>query len=74
MKLLTLYEVSTTLKVSDSTVRRLIKGGILKAYKIGPRGQLRIREEELEGYLENRVVKVDASVIKKKQTHLSKKR
>ena len=58
LKMLTLHEVAAAMKVSESTVRRWIRGGSLTAYKVGQRGQLRIREDDLERYLETRVVKV----------------
>lgn len=57
MKLLTLHEVSVVMKVSESTVRRWIRTGALTAYKVGQRGQLRVREEDLERYLETQVVR-----------------
>jgi len=58
MKMFTLHEVALVLKVSDSTVRRWIRTGVLTAYKVGQRGQLRIREEDLERYLEKQIVRV----------------
>lgn len=51
MKLLTVSEVAETMKVSEKTVRRLIKRGDLPAYRLGERGQLRIEEGELERYV-----------------------
>lgn len=59
MKLLTLNEVAITMKVSESTVRRWIRSGSLSAYKVGQRGQLRIRENDLERFLEMQLVQVD---------------
>ena len=61
MKLLTLREVAEAMKVSESTVRRWIRAGALTAYKVGQRGQLRVRDEDLERYLETQVVRVGAS-------------
>lgn len=52
MKLLTVQEVAETMKVSEKTVRRLIKRGDLAAYKVGERGQLRVKEYDLERYVE----------------------
>lgn len=55
MDLLTIPEVAEVLKVSQSTVRRMILKGELAAFKVGNRGQLRIEKHELEIYLaENR--------------------
>ena len=53
MNLLTVFEVAEIMKVSESTVRRLVRSGALTAYKIGQRGQLRVKQEDLEGYLED---------------------
>jgi excisionase family DNA binding protein len=47
--LYTLDEVAAMLKVSIKTVRRLIDDGKLKAIKI--RGQLRIKQSDLDDYL-----------------------
>ena len=55
MDLLTISEVAETLKVSQSTVRRMILKGEMAAFKVGNRGQLRIEKLDLERYLfENR--------------------
>ena len=52
VQLLTLQDVAEVLKVSESTVRRWIRIGHLPAFKIGARGQLRVRQDELEQFLE----------------------
>ncbi len=39
------------LGISESTVRRLIKAGKLKAHRVG--GQLRIAEEDLRAFLDS---------------------
>ncbi|MCC6645129.1 MAG: helix-turn-helix domain-containing protein [Polyangiaceae bacterium] len=57
MKLLTIPEVSEAMKVSEKTVRRLIKRGDLPAFKVGDRGQLRVEEAELERYVESQRVR-----------------
>ena len=54
--MLTLRDVAETLRVSQTTVRRLVRAGSLTAYRVGKRGQLRIREEDLESFLEKRRV------------------
>jgi putative molybdopterin biosynthesis protein len=58
MKLLTVQEVADLMKVSEKTVRRLIKRGDLAAYKVGERGQLRVKEYDLEQYVEAKRVQV----------------
>ena len=52
MNLLTIPVVAEALKVSEKTVRRLIKRGDLPAFKVGDRGQLRVDEQDLERYVE----------------------
>ena len=61
MKLLTIQEVADTMKVSEKTVRRLIKRGNLAAYKLGERGQLRVKECDLESYVEAQRVEVEVT-------------
>lgn len=61
MKLLTVQEVADMMKVSEKTVRRLIKRGDLAAYKVGERGQLRIKECDLEQYVEAKRVQVEGA-------------
>lgn len=56
MRLLTVQEVAETMRISEKTVRRLIKRGDLTAYKVGDRGQLRVKERDLEVYLESQRV------------------
>ena len=58
MELLTIQEIGDTLKVSEKTVRRLITSGHLIAYKVGDRGQLRIKQSDLEEYIEAHRVQV----------------
>ena len=58
MKLLSMQEVADAMKVSSTTVRRLIKRGDLVAYKVGERGQLRVKECDLERYVEAQRVEV----------------
>ena len=58
IELLTVRQVSEAIKVSEKTVRRLIKRGDLVAYKVGDRGQLRVEEQELERYLRSQRVQV----------------
>jgi len=61
MRLLTLREAAAALKVSESTIRRWIREGSLTAYKVGKRGQLRLRNEELESFLEKHRIQVSVS-------------
>ena len=59
MNLLTVQEVAETIKVSEKTVRRLIKRGDLAAYKVGDRGQLRVKDGDLERYVDSQRVQVE---------------
>jgi excisionase family DNA binding protein len=45
----TLEDVAEILKVSVSTVRKLVEDGDLKAFKV--RNQWRVRKEELDAYI-----------------------
>lgn len=56
MRLLTIQEVAETMRISEKTVRRLIKRGDLVAYKTGDRGQLRVKEQDLDEYIESQRV------------------
>ncbi len=49
MQLYTLEEVADILRVSVSTVRRMINDGELKAKRV--RGQLRVLKSDLEEYI-----------------------
>lgn len=48
-KVYTLHEVEEILSVTQRTVYNLIKGGKLKAFKVG--GQWRVTEEALQEFL-----------------------
>ena len=52
MKFLIVKEVATIMRVSSEHVRRLIRGGSLPAFKVGRRGGYRIKEEDLDHYIE----------------------
>jgi len=49
--LLTTSEVARMLYVHVNTVKRWSNRGILKAYRIGPRGDRRFRREDIAGFL-----------------------
>lgn len=53
-KLLTAGEVADLLRVSTMTVYRLIRGGELKAVRVGR--SYRVRQDELDAYLQSQVV------------------
>jgi excisionase family DNA binding protein len=53
--LLTVREVAETMRVSNMTVYRLIRAGELPAIRVGK--HFRIRENELNDYLESQTVR-----------------
>src|SRR2546430_15818479 len=57
-RLLTVGEVAGTMRVSNMTVYRLIKSGQLGAIRVGK--NYRIRESDVNRYLSDRSVKVEA--------------
>lgn len=56
LKLLTLREVAEALQVSEKTIRRLVNRGDLVGFKVGDRGQVRVKSEDLVAYLERQRV------------------
>jgi len=54
--MLTTGEVARLLNVNDSTVRRWNERGILKAYRIGPRGERRFRRDDIAIFFLDRAV------------------
>ena len=58
-RLLTVAEVAATMRVSNMTVYRLIKGGEIAALRVGK--NYRIRESDVDRYLSARSVQVDGA-------------
>ncbi len=54
--MLTTGEVARLLNVNDSTVRRWNDRGIIKAYRIGPRGERRFRRDDITIFFLDRAV------------------
>lgn len=54
--MLTTGEVAHLLNVHDSTVRRWNDRGIIKAYRIGPRGERRFRRDDIAIFFLDRAV------------------
>ncbi len=59
--MLTVQEVSQLLRVHGNTLRRWTRQGIIKAYRIGPRGDRRFRAEDIAVLLleENKGIRPD---------------
>ena len=68
MKLLSIQEVAETMKVSEKTVRRLIKRGSIPAYKVGERGQLRVKKRDFEQYVEAQRVEIENTAVPKTES------
>lgn len=49
--LLTTAQAADYLHVHPETVRRRIRSGDLPAYRVGPRGHLGVRREDLDAYV-----------------------
>ncbi|MBG7617522.1 MAG: helix-turn-helix domain-containing protein [Chloroflexi bacterium] len=49
--MLTISEVAQSLNVHINTVRRWSNQGLLKAYRIGSRGDRRYRQQDIENFL-----------------------
>ena len=58
-RLLTVAEVAATMRVSNMTVYRLIKGGEIGALRVGK--NYRIRESDVDRYLSARSVQVEGA-------------
>ena len=50
--MLTVDEVADILQVHATTVRRWEKKGQLKSYRLGPKGSIRFKEEDLSQFIE----------------------
>jgi len=61
--MLTVREVSQLLHVHSNTLRRWTEQGIIKAYRIGPRGDRRFRAEDVAVLLleDNKGIRIDAA-------------
>ena len=62
MRLLTLRDVAEAVQVSETTVRRWVRTGVLPAYKLGKRGQFRVGEEDLQAFLEGQRLAATSTV------------
>ena len=62
MRLFTLREVADALQVSEKTIRRLVYRGDLVGFKVGDRGQVRVKSEDVEAYLERQRVQANGQM------------
>ena len=54
-ELLTVSQAARSLGVHPNTVRKWSKQGLLKPYRVGPRGDRRFRRSDVEHLLESRL-------------------
>lgn len=59
--LLTASEVAARLRVHEGTVLRYIRQGRIKAMKTGPKGHVRVSEEDLAEYIEQNAVQAESA-------------
>lgn len=59
-RFLTLADVAEILNVSAAQAYALVRSGELPAIQVGGRGQWRIEEERLEGYIRAKYVEAEA--------------
>lgn len=62
-RFLTLPDVAEVLNVTVRQVYALVRSGDLRGIQIGGRGQWRIENSELEGYIERQYARADASLV-----------
>jgi excisionase family DNA binding protein len=60
--LLTISETSQLLRIHRNTLRRWSDRGIIRAYRIGPRGDRRFRSEDVEALFKKRDSRADAKL------------
>ena len=63
--MLTVSDVASFLSVDISTVRRWTNQGVLKAYRVGPRGDRRFRQKDIDLFLIEQPVKSQTEVVEK---------
>lgn len=56
--MLDVNDVADQLRISVSTIRRLVREGRLRAYRVGGvKGALRFKQEDVDAYLESTLVR-----------------
>jgi excisionase family DNA binding protein len=58
--MLTVKQVCDVLQVHHNTLRRWIAAGRVPAYRIGPRGDLRLKQDDLDAFIEQMRIDADA--------------
>ena len=65
--MLTIREVSQILHVHSNTLRRWSDQGIIRAYRIGPRGDRRFKREDIVSILQNETEQIESDTVNTKQ-------
>ena len=69
-RMLDIEEVAEQLKVSESTIRGLVRSGKLRAYRIGgKRGRLRFKEEDVATYVDSTLVRPEVADDESEESH-----
>lgn len=66
LAMLDIEEVMQRLGVSDSTIRRLVRDGKLRAYRIGRR--LKFKQEDVDRFVEGQVITPSAPSVPQDDT------
>ena len=52
----TIKEAAKFLSISETSLRRWIKAGEIKCYKLGNKGIIRFKQKDLDEYLNNNII------------------
>jgi excisionase family DNA binding protein len=61
--MLTLKQVCDVLQVHHNTLRRWIAAGRVPAYRLGPRGDLRLKQNDLDMFIEQ--MRIDGNEVRR---------
>jgi len=68
--MLNIEEVAEQLKVSQSTIRSLVRSGKLRAYRIGAkRGRLRFKQADVATYIDSTLVRPGMLTARARSVH-----
>lgn len=65
--MLTIREVSQILHVHSNTLRRWSDQGIIRAYRIGPRGDRRFKREDIVSILQSKDEQIEPDAVNTSQ-------
>ena len=67
-RFLTLPDVAEVLNVTVRQAYALVRSGDLRGIQVGGRGQWRIENSELEGYIERQYARTDAAITEEQDS------